>query len=84
MKKVTVYTTAYCPYCVRAKQLLQRKAIPYEEVLIDPEDENIWVELYARSKMKTVPQIFVDERCIGGFDDLSALDMSGELDKIIR
>ncbi len=83
MKKVTVYTTDYCPYCVRAKQLLKQKGVPFTEVKMYQSDEAAWVDLYARSKMKTVPQIFLDDKCIGGFDDMAALDARGELDKLL-
>lgn len=83
MKKVTVYTSPSCPYCVRAKDLLQRRSIPYEEIQISWEDEAGWEEMEKKSGMKTVPQIFVGDKCIGGYTDLAALDTSGELAKII-
>jgi glutaredoxin 3 len=79
MKKVTIYTTTYCPYCIRAKQLLKAKNIPYEEVQVNPDDETTWREMEKHSGMKTVPQIFFGDKCIGGFTDMDALDKRGEL-----
>jgi glutaredoxin 3 len=82
--KVLVYTAQNCPYCVRAKELLKRKAAPFEEILVSWEDEAAWAALEKRSGMKTVPQIFINDRCIGGFTDMAALDQKGELDKLLR
>jgi glutaredoxin 3 len=83
MKKVVVYTTDYCPYCTRAKQLLKNKGVPFEEIQIDGNDPKVWQELYQRSKMKTVPQIFIDGKIVGGFTELSALENKGELDELL-
>lgn len=83
MKKVTVYTSPSCPYCVRAKELLKRRNIPFEEVLVSWDDEAAWEAMIKRSGMKTVPQIFIEEKCIGGFTDLDALDKSGKLADLI-
>ncbi len=83
MKKVTVYTADNCPYCVRAKDLLKRKNIPFEEVKISWDDTAAWEEMTVRSGMKTVPQIFFAEKCIGGYTDLAALDQAGELQKLL-
>jgi glutaredoxin 3 len=84
MKKVTVYTSPSCPYCVRAKELLKRRNIPFEEVLVSWDDEAAWEAMEKRSGgMKTVPQIYVDEKLVGGFTELSALDQSGELAKLL-
>jgi glutaredoxin 3 len=80
MKKVTVYTTTTCPFCVRAKELLKRKQIPFTEVTVGWDDEAAWKAMEQRSGgMKTVPQIFFDDECIGGFTDLAAIDAKGEL-----
>ncbi len=79
MKKVTVYTTTYCPYCVRAKALLQSRGIPYEEVQLSEDDDQAWDELYSRSKMQTVPQIFADGKILGGYTELAALDQKDQL-----
>lgn len=82
MARVTVYTTDYCPYCVRAKKLLERRGIEYAEVdVTHDEGKRAW--LVAATGRRTVPQIFVGERPIGGSDDLAALDASGELARLV-
>jgi len=81
--KITVYTKDHCPYCVRAKALLGKKGVAYEEIDVGGNDElRRW--LVERSGQMTVPQIFAGERSLGGFSDLSALDSRGELDPILR
>jgi glutaredoxin 3 len=77
--KVTVYTMAYCPYCVRAKALLKSRGIPFEEVLVPDDDDAQWDALEKRSGLKTMPQIFHGERLIGGYSDLAELDQSDQL-----
>jgi glutaredoxin 3 len=79
MSKITVYTTTYCPYCVKAKALLQTRGIPYEEIQLSEEDDKAWDDLYKRSKMQTVPQIFADGKIIGGYTELAALDQKDQL-----
>ncbi|HWL87533.1 MAG TPA: glutaredoxin 3 [Polyangiaceae bacterium] len=75
---VKVYTTSYCPYCTRAKQLLKKRDIPYEEVDVTEDDEKrAW--LVRTTGARTVPQIFIKDTPIGGFDQLYELDRSGEL-----
>jgi glutaredoxin 3 len=81
--KVTVYTTTYCPYCVRAKALLTRKGVAYEEIPVEGNDQlRSW--LVEQSGQRTVPQVFVGDRSLGGFSDLEALDQEGKLDPILR
>ena len=83
MAEITVYTSGACPFCVRAKSLLDQKGVDYEEIhlsLFDPEARLQLVELTGRY---TVPQIIVDEQPIGGWDQLKALDDSGELDPLL-
>lgn len=82
MAKVVVYSSASCSYCVRAKMLLDQKKVSYEEIRVDlsPEQREIMIE---RSGRRTVPQIFIDERHIGGFDDMWALEQTGELDTLL-
>ncbi len=81
--KITVYTTSYCPYCNRAKQLLRRKGIAFEE--IDAEgDDALRAWLVEKTGQQTVPQIFAGERSLGGFSDIDALDRQGKLDPILR
>jgi glutaredoxin 3 len=84
MKSVLVYTSPSCPYCTQAKSLLKRKNIPFEEKLIEWADEAGWEEMRAKSNgMKTVPQIYIDDKLIGGYTDLAALETKGELDKLV-
>lgn len=82
MPKIEIYTTAICPYCVRAKMLLKSKGVNWEEIRID-RDRNRMQEMLTRSNRRTVPQIFIDNKHIGGFDDLSALDSRGKLDPLL-
>ncbi len=80
---ITVYLTGWCPYCQRAKQLLMQKNLPFTEINVD-EGAGFREEMAARSGRRTVPQIFIGERHVGGCDDLIALEDSGELDRIIQ
>lgn len=80
---VTIYTTTVCPYCVRAKQLLQRREIEYTEVNLNTEPTEVREELMARTKHRTVPQIFINDQFIGGFDQLYALERQGKLEQMI-
>jgi glutaredoxin 3 len=81
--KVTVYTKRVCPYCVRAKRLLDQKGIAYEEIDVERDDAlRQWLQ--EKTGQMTVPQIFAGERPLGGFSDLAALDREGKLDPILR
>ena len=80
MKKITVYTWKFCPFCVRAKNLLKSEKLDFEEVVLSHTGKDI-EELRERTKMKTVPQIFFGDDLIGGFRELSQLKKSGELHK---
>ncbi|RYZ83544.1 MAG: glutaredoxin 3 [Moraxellaceae bacterium] len=80
---VLIYTTTVCPYCVRAKQLLQRKNIAYQEINLNTEPSEVRTDLMARTKHRTVPQIFINDQFIGGFDQLYALDRQGKLDELV-
>ncbi|MGO9930206.1 MAG: glutaredoxin 3 [Steroidobacteraceae bacterium] len=80
---VTVYAADWCPYCQRARDLLARKNIAFVEINVD-EDFKFREEMIARSNRRTVPQIFIGDRHIGGCDDLFALDGNGELDRLIQ
>jgi glutaredoxin 3 len=83
MAKVQVYSKKNCAYCVRAKALLDRKGVAYEEIDAEGNDAlRTW--LAETSGQKTVPQIFVDGRPLGGFSDIDALDKQGKLDPILR
>ena len=74
--KVVMYATAWCPYCARARDLLERKAANLEIIDVD-RDPALRQEMMARSGRRTVPQIFIDGRHIGGSDDLAALEAAG-------
>jgi glutaredoxin 3 len=80
---VTVYTSDWCPYCRRAKDLLTQKNVVFSEVNVDDEPK-LRGEMIARSNRRTVPQIFIGDRHVGGCDDLVELDRSGELDRLIQ
>lgn len=82
MPNVTIYTTNYCPYCVRAKDLLKRKAIAFIEINV--EDDAARDAMIAKAGgRRTVPQIFIGETHVGGCDDLYALDKAGTLDGML-
>ena len=80
---VTVYTSHWCPYCQRAKQLLTQKNVVFSEINVEDEPK-LREEMIARSSRRTVPQIFIGEKHVGGCDDLIELDRSGELDRLIQ
>jgi glutaredoxin 3 len=82
MPRVVMYSTSICPYCVRAKRLLQRKGVDYAELRID-ESRELMREMLERSRRRTVPQIFIGDFHVGGYDDLAALDMEGRLDGLL-
>ncbi len=81
MPNVTLYTTAMCPYCVRARNLLDKKGIKYTDIRIDEQPE-MRAEMENRAHGRTsVPQIFIDDFHVGGFDDMAEMDVDGELDE---
>ena len=80
---ITVYSASWCPYCQRAKALLREKGLAFTEIDVD-EDPGRRAEMLARSGRRTVPQIFVGDRHVGGCDDLYASDRSGELDRLVQ
>ena len=80
--KVEVYSTALCPYCSRARHLLEKKGVEFTEYRVD-KDAGLRAEMEQRSNRTSVPQIFIDDRHIGGFDDMAELDIDGELDKLL-
>ena len=83
MHTVQIYTTPYCPYCVRAKALLQKKGVDYTETDVSGDDDLRDAMTKRAGGRRTVPQIFIDDQHIGGCDDLYALDGRGELDPLI-
>lgn len=81
--RVRVYSTQICPYCIRAKVLLKERGIAFEEIDVTGDaDQRAWL-VEATGGRRTVPQIFINDEAIGGFDDLRKLDLSGELAKKI-
>ena len=83
MAQVTIYTKPYCPYCIRAVSLLEKKGVEFTEIeaAFEPEKRQ---EMIQRSNGRTtVPQVFIDDRHIGGSDDLAALDRAGGLDPLL-
>ena len=83
MPKITIYTTPICPYCVRAKTLLRKKGAEFDEV-------DVFMDTAARDEMearangrRTVPQIFIGDRYVGGCDELYSLERAGELDPLL-
>jgi glutaredoxin 3 len=82
MAKVIIYTKQSCPYCVWAKQLLDAKNVSYSEIAVDTDPAKM-EEMIQLSGRRTVPQIFINDQAIGGFDDLSELAKSGQLDKLL-
>jgi glutaredoxin 3 len=83
MAKITMYTTAYCPYCTNAERLLSSKGVTeINKIRIDEEPE-LRMEMMEKTGRRTVPQIYINEQHIGGFDDLRALDLAGELEPLL-
>lgn len=80
--RVVMYTTGWCPYCIRARYLLKRKGVTFEDIDVDA-DPARRREMQQRSGRHTVPQIFIGDRHIGGCDDLHALDAAGQLDPLL-
>ena len=82
MLKVTIYTTTWCPYCIRAKKLLDSKQVEYTEINVShPEERSKMVSITSGT---TVPQIIINDKPIGGCDELYALERSGKLDKLLK
>jgi glutaredoxin 3 len=80
--KVVIYGSASCSYCTAARMLLKRKGVDYEDVLVSSNAERLQ-EMLRRSGQRSVPQILIGDQAIGGFDDLYALDKSGQLDQLL-
>jgi glutaredoxin 3 len=80
--KVVIYATAWCPYCIRARRLLDSKGIDYAEIRVDlePQQRAIMID---KSHRRTVPQIFIDDQPIGGYDDLVRLERTRKLDTLL-
>jgi glutaredoxin 3 len=83
MAEIIVYSTGHCPYCVQALALLQRKGVPFQEIRVDKDAEKL-EEMIEKSQRRTVPQIFINGQSIGGYTDLYALEVNGQLDELLR
>ena len=82
-KQVTIYTTDVCPYCVRAKMLLEKKGVSYQEINVsDPKEREKMLD--KTNGKRSVPQIFIGETHVGGSDDLYALEHEGKLDDLLK
>ena len=84
MKKVVIYTGPMCNFCSAAKHLLNKKKISYEEIDIGYDDKKREEMLKKSNGMKTIPQIFIEEKHVGGYVELKALENKGELDKLLK
>jgi len=78
---VIMYATRFCPYCMMARRLLKKKGVDFEEIRASG---NLWDEMEERSGRNTVPQIFIDDVSVGGYDDIAALDLKDELDTLLK
>lgn len=83
LREVVIYSSGFCPYCVRARRLLKGKGVGFREIRVD-QDMARWTEMERRSGQTTVPQIFIGEVHVGGYDDLAALDRQGDLDNLLN
>jgi len=79
MKSVTIYTKNYCPYCVKAKKLLEKKGAAFKEINVEESDPATIQALFSKTGFRTVPQIFIGDECIGGCDQLYELEADGSL-----
>lgn len=84
MNKVRMYSTAICPYCIMAERLLLSKGISQIEKLRVDLDPALRAEMMEKTRRRTVPQIYIGETHVGGFDDLARMDRSGDLDKLLN
>lgn len=83
MANIIMYTTATCPYCIRARDLFLRKKVSFTDIRVD-DDPSKRVEMEQKSGRRTVPQIFINEQPIGGCDDLYALEAANQLDQLLQ
>jgi glutaredoxin 3 len=81
--KVVMYATAWCPFCQMAERLLRQKGVELETIRVDLEPQR-HIEMMERTQRRTVPQIYVDDYHVGGYDDLCELDREGRLDRLLR
>ena len=83
MPKIEIYSKKTCPYCDRAKQLLDQKGVTYTEIRIDEHPDRLEEMLRRAEGRRTVPEIFINDKLIGGFDDLWALEQAHKLDNLL-
>lgn len=83
MPDIQMYTTAVCPFCIAAKNLFKSRGLEWQEIRIDTDPERMREMLERSSGRRTVPQIFINDIHVGGFDDLAAADRSGRLAEIL-
>lgn len=83
MATVEIYTTHTCPYCIMAKNLLNKKKVSYTEIYVDNHEERKAEAVKRSGGRRTVPQIFIDDRHIGGYSELGELDSAGKLDVLL-
>lgn len=81
--ELVMYSSGWCPYCERARALLERKGVTYREIKVDEDPADRQAMLVRSGGRRTVPQIFIGDRHVGGFEELYALDKAGELDKLL-
>ena len=84
MKNIIMYSSSYCPFCTNAERLLEEKGFDVTQIILIDEDPNELQKMMKLTGKRTVPQIFIDNTYIGGFDELRASDLSGELDKLLK
>ena len=82
MPDISMYCTQICPYCKRAESLLERKGVQVKKIFIDSNEQEKH-KMFEKTGRRTVPQIIIGERCVGGYDDLAELDSQGKLDPLL-
>lgn len=83
MKPVVIYSSDWCPYCTRAKQLLAKKGVAFEEIKVDGKPD-VRAEMIRKARQTSVPQIWIGDVHVGGCDDLHALERAGKLDALLK
>lgn len=83
MPEVVIYSTAMCPYCIRARKLLEKKGVDFTDIRLDEQPERREEMIQRANGRTSVPQIFIDDYHVGGFDDMSELDFDDKLDPML-
>lgn len=84
MQNVRIYRTRSCPYCVRAEALLKKRGVKTMQVIDVGGNKKLWAKMEKETRRKTVPQIFIGDLHVGGYDDLAKLDKKGKLGKLLK